>query len=622
MAGADPQVHPGIDEVIRRWDEKDHFFDEDDLSREILGAWKQSESSEPGLIAGFQADYWPFVFQPSRDGGESGFWGGYFNPLIIQKTEDGQEHGSPDLEALSDFACATWRSRVSHCRHPTIKGRYHDLLWDVACSLKTSVPNIEDALAAVDCYLAAVDLPVDCEDQDDPVEGNRTIEKSVILRRACYLSTKVGNPDRIESSFAKALDFVQSTFKINLVGTYSYLFDICLSKKSIKKCPSSVREESVKFFERILETMFTEEGDWATRSYQVQQIQGRMVDFYRRKQDQVAVEALERKMARLFEQHAAISPSAIHKVHFLEVAEAIYSRAGLVSEAKRVRASVEVVAPEIKSEMAPIRTEIRITQDEIDQVNKSFESSTLERSIATFAIHHVVRKSEVVEHLKTVAESAPIQHLLSRSVTGERGTVARVGGGDSMEDDDLVYHAAQIIGMDVYWLQKGVEHLQGMGMSQVKLTEYCCASPIFKNSRHSLISKGIQEFFAGNWSTSIHLLVPQIEYAIVGQLEASGHPTTRIDRSGRAYAVQRGLGEALADPAMLDIFGMDVQFFLTAVLAHPKGLNIRNSVAHGLWDADAFGEHAALRIIHVMMLLGIPGVETESGCANPTNPSP
>jgi hypothetical protein len=54
-----------------------------------------------------------------------------------------------------------------------------------------------------------------------------------------------------------------------------------------------------------------------------------------------------------------------------------------------------------------------------------------------------------------------------------------------------------------------------------------------------------------------------------------------------------------------DLLGPDITFHLQALFADPRGLNLRNEMAHGLLGPAAFDGHMARLLIHCLLVLGI-----------------
>lgn len=52
-------------------------------------------------------------------------------------------------------------------------------------------------------------------------------------------------------------------------------------------------------------------------------------------------------------------------------------------------------------------------------------------------------------------------------------------------------------------------------------------------------------------------------------------------------------------------FGGSLRMYMLATLAHPKGWNIRNDVAHGLWPSEGFHIVSGQRVLHVLLAVAL-----------------
>ena len=95
---------------------------------------------------------------------------------------------------------------------------------------------------------------------------------------------------------------------------------------------------------------------------------------------------------------------------------------------------------------------------------------------------------------------------------------------------------------------------------------------------------GIRAFEAGDSWTACHVLIPQFERGLRKvAVTLSAHVRRLVADQGIQFAT---LGPILADDAMIGFLGANLAQTLVAVFTEPRGLNARNTVAHGLLDPD------------------------------------
>lgn len=122
-------------------------------------------------------------------------------------------------------------------------------------------------------------------------------------------------------------------------------------------------------------------------------------------------------------------------------------------------------------------------------------------------------------------------------------------------------------------------------ISKNSIFNICNISPIVPKSNVNLISHAIWLGFELDFSTAIHLIAPQMELIVRGQLQSNGVHTDRSCEDGIEH--EKGLSALLDIKECNDIFGKDNVFELKAVFASSSGPNLRNEVAHGLLTDDS-----------------------------------
>ena len=116
--------------------------------------------------------------------------------------------------------------------------------------------------------------------------------------------------------------------------------------------------------------------------------------------------------------------------------------------------------------------------------------------------------------------------------------------------------------------------------------------PIVENNsfvppeRVHLFAKGLYAGLTRDFYTSTHILIPQIENSIRYLLERKGVVTSGYDAQG--IQQEYNLNKILDRPEIKDIFDEDTLFDLRGLLVEHSGSNLRNLMAHGLLDDEAF----------------------------------
>lgn len=118
------------------------------------------------------------------------------------------------------------------------------------------------------------------------------------------------------------------------------------------------------------------------------------------------------------------------------------------------------------------------------------------------------------------------------------------------------------------------------------LCDYCQASYI-STSQVSLWSKGLVCGLKKDYITAVHILSPQIERALVNKAESIYGDLSALYRDKHQDAA--GLNKVLdkLKPYFKEDLYNDLKYFLIM----GADVNLRNCVAHGLWNKSQFDEH-------------------------------
>ena len=102
-----------------------------------------------------------------------------------------------------------------------------------------------------------------------------------------------------------------------------------------------------------------------------------------------------------------------------------------------------------------------------------------------------------------------------------------------------------------------------------------------------------------------HVLVPQVERALRGIADGLGVPVTKAHPKVSGTSVAIGMGEILYNAKVAEALGPDTTLHLQALYSDPRGMNIRNEIAHGMMSSDRFYWHLGNLIVHSLLVLGL-----------------
>ena len=163
-----PIVVPGfLQQVIAKYDAYAEDFHEYELSGAINEAAKSRDTPSEDDRHACMAESWAF---------------GSFHSNPGQTSEWGTHFCGPDVRRIDSAVVAHWGRRRDQVRHPVMRARYADLLWDFRKHVTGRRADVNDARVAIDfgTYFALVignrdyknlaDVPSARDDADDIAE--------------------------------------------------------------------------------------------------------------------------------------------------------------------------------------------------------------------------------------------------------------------------------------------------------------------------------------------------------------------------------------------------------------------------------------------------------------------
>jgi Domain of unknown function (DUF4209) len=183
-------------------------------------------------------------------------------------------------------------------------------------------------------------------------------------------------------------------------------------------------------------------------------------------------------------------------------------------------------------------------------------------------------------------------------VNEEGKQVAIREGVDESEDAQWAAMIEKMRSCQLLMTEGGISHARNVfnaayPMRREDLERMAAGSIFVPQSREKTWARGLHAGFMGDWMLVAHLLPPQVEHALRRLFEANGVITSGLHRSRQH---EHDLNKLLTMKEAAVVLGEDLQLDLAASLAHGFGSNVRNYVAHGLFEDD---HYRSLEVIYV-----------------------
>lgn len=576
-------VPASLEAVIQKFDAATSPFSDYVVSSDLSSARQalQNPTTEENL--GAWAEVLAFAFSEQREGS---VWGTFFGPRATMQDKDGNTFYSPGIDDTPPEVVAHWAARARNLKHPMLKARYADLAWDMAVAIGKSKRNPDDARLAIESYLAAI-----------PVTDVHEQVRSGI--RALDLAQMIGDQPRSAAAKDALINLFRASMK-KPPGMWWVPFDRLIDDKRTGVTEAEHNELIVGVEGLVTSHANVKESFDPHRCGDSVQ---RLLPIYRRQQKFDDIKRLHEVVARVFEE-AASRADAMLAAAFLQTALENFEAAQLKDEAKRIRILMQKAINDSQEQMQPICHEITIKKDDIESFVDKVVVDKLGDSLANIAFAFVLKREALGQQVKDLEENAPLYAMINQQIMADDRVAATIG---SVKDDPfgrLFEQAKMSLAFANIWMVHSFQRLVEKHKIDVEhLASWANRHKLFDDM--GLLIHGLHAWFQGDHVKAVHLLVPQVERGLRKIAGEIGLPVTKTHPNVKGTSVAINMGDILFQPQIADALGENLTFHMQALYSDPRGLNLRNELAHGLMDASDFQEHTSNLVVHSLLMLGL-----------------
>ncbi|MHB1101836.1 MAG: DUF4209 domain-containing protein [Devosia sp.] len=517
-------------------------------------------------------------------------WRCYFGPIGQGTNPDGSVAYLPDVTALTSAVVDEWIARLGTLQHPVLKARYADLCWEVARLIDGRKRSFHHALTAISAYLEAVEtgLTADFYHQMEQV------------LRAFDLALSIRNKELV----VRARDTLLGLHDRGVAGEGLWWksFDRLIGERNANLTDDH-RTRLVQSLEVLAEKYANQADPQVFSAFQLDDITRRLVIYYRKQGNRKNVQRLSESLGRTFE-YAASLGNAMQSSSSLQSAENAYLDAGLADDAKRARIGRAAAIRQSQEEMQEFSFSRTITFDDMDAFTAGL---VVDQPVTTFvriADHFLWRTAELEKMVKDLAEHAPVMSMISMQIMTGDHVAAHIGGVEDDLDGRVCHQAVQDVQYRAIFLQEALSRaVERHNLNPHHFATWAGRTDLFDDL--TFVLEGVGAWFASDYVKAIFVLTPQIETALRKLTGNLGEAVTRKHPTMQDREVAIGMGEILGNANVKEALGADLLLFFKVLFSDPRGLNLRNSVAHGLLDRGLVNSVVGDRLIHTLLVLGL-----------------
>jgi lysyl-tRNA synthetase class 1 len=581
-------VPAAIEQIIQKYEAATSPFTELEVQQEVAKARKDLGQLGESENLGAWAEVLAFGLVGART--HESPWNTFFAPIATLMGKDGSIQYSPNIAGTPPAVLVHWTGRARSLNHPVLRARYGDLVWDMAGPIGGVRPDPDMARLAIDSYLESLG-------KDRREELYERFEAAL---RGFDLARQINDGDGVTRARNALMGLHREAMSAN-VGNIWLAFDRLMEDRR-----SGLTDEQRDELVSDLEKHVARCADTAAQTFDPHACRdsaSRLVKHYTRLYRSDDVKRLHAVTARAFEHFAGMA-SPMLAAAVLQTAVDEYRDADQPEDSRRMRILMQQKIGESRSEMGTVSHEVKIKKDDVERFLESVVLEDLGQTFVRLAVEFLLKRKDLEDQVQKTLEEAPLFAHITQTIMADDHVAGIIG---SVQDDPfgrLFQQAKFCFSFSALWLHHAMERsFDKHDLQPEHFAAWANRHGLYDDM--GLLLDGVRAYFTGDYVKAVHLLVPQVERglrSIAGQL---GKPITKAHSTVQGASVSINIGDILYSKDIAEALGPDFTLHFLALYADPRGLNLRNELAHGLMQRGVIHGHTARLVIHTLLVLGL-----------------
>ena len=276
MGGQDNQHPRTLDEVWASFETRTDSFDYHNVAEALRVLATEVKAVGTPLSVDLYAERLAFDLTENYHGDEGFTWGTYYGPEGVATDASGKRSEWPSLQEVTADSVAYWQTRAQVARHPLLRIRYADLVWEFGRRLKRE-PGPEYPRIVIDATVEAT----------RNTTFQRVTRGFTALRRALALALSLRDETRVVAIRDALIAYERGASEDAKPGTWGAAFDELVEKPPKHlPMPAALVAEIVAELEARLERLaHPRESGSAPDGFHVEAAALRLAHYYRRTGD-------------------------------------------------------------------------------------------------------------------------------------------------------------------------------------------------------------------------------------------------------------------------------------------------------------------------------------------------
>jgi len=514
-------------------------------------------------------------------------WKTYFRPMLVFSNKEGKFVEYPSIKRITPQIIAYWEDRAGETKHPILRARYSNLVWDFSKKIIGKKAHYKIAQIFIDSTIEIAERGL----HKYPIEMIKKLE------RALSLALSINDKKRIDKIKKAIIDYENKIAEDDKPGLWGFPYELLVKNK---KVPLGEDEEKkiIATLEQRFEGLLKKNDIWPAKRAAIL-----LVDYYKRTRKLKEVKRILLNLGNIIQQKAE-QVSAILGSAWLEGLYHFYLKYGLKREADKISIKIKELGIKSSSDLKKVKTAVEIPKSEINELINKLIEGNLNAALERTAVYYIPRKNKVIKQLEELSKKAPTFFFTHKIQDHEGRVIASVGSLEEDIDGHIILQISQNMQFASFFLRETINALiHKFNLDEKTIVDYLYESPIFEEKRKKFFIKGINAYLNDDFLVALHMLIPQIEALIRNLAEKIGVSVLKPSRSGGFY--YKTLDEILRDENMIKVLGENMCLYFRILLTDSRGWNLRNNICHGISSLETFNQIAIDRVFHVLLCLSL-----------------
>lgn len=520
-------------------------------------------------------------------------WDTLYGPTSHLLLADGSFIDRPTLDEITPDIIEYWENRSTQVQNPVIRLHYMGLVF----TFKKKICNIECEQSFLEDYVKTI----------IEVSENEWLH-SFISARHLKIAMDIAQGQISLLPIVKAeFQRLCSSAKDSHVGIWLSYFNYMLeslNKKIFDKNEKNIiLSEVERRFSILIHLDPKAEREEKLNPFDIKLVAFKLAQYYKQHNDKAnkerVIQYVEDAFRKILDQG-----TPMQQLLWLEEVQNSYFAFEMIEKAQSLYPEIQAKGIEVKDNLQKQFHEFSIPTKIIEALKQEILCGTLNEVYTKFIEKFTLKKHDAEKFVEQQSLN-PLTGLMGTQILSESGMpLSKIGSPENDKEGNEFAFGASLIQAEEPIMSYIIDTLILQKIFTKELiVKHIMSSDLISPDRQFIIEKGIDFYFAEDFISSCHVLIPQIEHAICNMAIKVGANALRMQRSGNGYMVQL-MDKLFGIEEIKNILGSDQVFYLRTLLTEQRGMNLRNLLCHGLVNPLYFNRAKADRIIHALLLIG------------------